>query len=171
MNVRLTKEGIDRAIELLELFNEEATGIVLENVVAKLTKEGIAAAQEYSDGMSYSTLEPSVVRGGILENRKAGYVALQGKGAVYDEFGTGDEGANDPHPLKGKFPLNPYNSGPTIKLDEFDRHYWIYKPMANEPYFDEYGKTYGIPSGKMMYNTSKHLRSIKDKIIKLSENI
>ena len=166
MKLKLTKEVINKTIEKLKLLEEEITGIALENVVAKLTIRGIATAQGYTTGMPRSTTEDSTIKGGVLDNRKTGYIALHGPGAVYDEFGTGDEGANDPHPLKGNFPLNPYNSGPTIRLDPLDRHYWVYKPMAGEPYFDDNGKTHGIPSGKMMYNTSKHLGSIKDKIIK-----
>lgn len=166
MKIKLKKEHIDIVIDKLKMLDEEITGISLENVVAKLTIRGIATAQGYAAGMPRSTTEDNRIKGGVLDNRKTGYIALQGPGAVYDEFGTGDEGANDPHPRKSDFLLNPYNSGPTIRLDPLDRHYWVYKPMAGEPYFDDDGKTHGIPSGKMMYNTSKHLRSIKDEIIR-----
>lgn len=166
MIVKLTNEGISKAIEKLKLLEEEVDHLGLERIVTKLTVQGILAAQEYAAGAPQSNPEPSVIKGGTLQNGKAGYIALQGEGAVYEEFGTGEEGANDPHPMKNNFSLNPYNSGPTIRLDEFDRHYWVYKPMAGEPYFDEHGKTHGIPSGKIMYNTSKHIRSIKDNIIR-----
>ena len=166
MIVRLTPESINKCIEKLNILNEEISDIIPKKVVKQLITEGESIANEYNNGAPRSGLSESIIVSGTLTNGTSGYIALTGESAVYDEFGTGDEGANNPHPMKNNFPLNPYNSGPTIRLDEFDRHYWIYKPMAGEPYFDEYGITHGIPSGKQMYNTSKHLRSIKDNIIR-----
>lgn len=166
MIVKLNVESIDLLIESLNNFKEEITDIALADVVNELTTRGMAVAEGYTRGMPSSNLEESIIDGGVLENGKTGYIALRGPGAVYDEFGTGDEGAADPHPMKGNFPLNPYNSGPTIRVDPLDRHYWVYKPMAGQPYFDENGKTHGIPSGRMMYNTSKYLHSIKKEVIK-----
>ena len=166
MKVKLSDESIRKSIEQLKNLQEEMDDIALNNIVTKLINEGTKIANEYTIGAPQNNNQESVIVSGLLESGKAGYIALRGPGAVYDEFGTGDEGANDPHPMKNNFSLNPYNSGPTIRLDEFDRHYWIYKPMAGQPYFDDDGKTHGIPSGKMIYNTSKHLRSIKDDIIK-----
>lgn len=172
MKITLTNEGISKAIEKINNLNEEVTDIALNRVVKQLVRIGTDIANDYTIGAPQSNEEPSVIISGLLENGKAGYIALRGEGAVYEEFGTGEEGANDPHPMKNNFPLNPYNSGPTIRYDEFDRPYWIYKPMAGQPYFDEYGKTHGIPSGKMIYNASKHLRSVKDNIIKTEfENV
>lgn len=165
MQIKLNVESINKAIAKLNNFTEELSDIAPNRIVSQLVNIGADVANGYTAGSPQSNEEPSVIVSGILENGRVGYIALRGEGAVYEEFGTGDEGANDPHPLKNNFALNPYNSGPTIRLDEFDRHYWIYKPMAGQPYFDEYGKTHGIPAGKMMYNTSRHLRSIKDTII------
>lgn len=170
MIVKLNKESINKCIEKLNLLNEEITDLSLNRVVNKLIKEGTNVANDYVIGAPQASENQSVVISKILQNGKSGYIALRGEGAVYEEFGTGDEGQNDPHPMKNNFNLNPYNSGPTIRMDEFDRHYWIYTPMANKPYFDENGITHGIPSGKAMYNTSKHIRSIKDDIIKKEFN-
>lgn len=166
MEIKLSIENINKAIEKLNNLSEEVGVIAVNRIVKKLVDDGKNVANDYTIGAPQNNETPSVIVGGVLESGKSGYIALRGEGAVYDEFGTGDEGANDPHPMKNNFALNPYNSGPTIRLDEFDRHYWIYKPMAGQPYFDEYGKTHGIPSGKMMYNTSKYLRSVKNDIIK-----
>lgn len=93
-------------------------------------------------------------------------IIMQGENAVYDEFGTGEEGMHDPHPLKNQFPLNPYNSGPFIFYNEFTgRYQWRYRPMAGKPYFTETGLTSGTPSGKQMFNTLQYVYSMKGDIV------
>lgn len=94
-------------------------------------------------------------------------IVLDGADAVYDEFGTGEEGAHDPHPMKGDFGLNPYNSGPFVSthIDKNGLHFWFYSNMEGMPYFYDGGLTYGIPSGKQMYNTLQYVRQIKGDVI------
>ena len=43
-------------------------------------------------------------------------VSMSGPQALYDEFGTGTIGEQNPHPIKNEFGLNPYNSGPLILI-------------------------------------------------------
>lgn len=45
-------------------------------------------------------------------------VSMSGEQALYDEFGTGTIGSENPHPMKNNFNLNPYNSGSTIRKNE-----------------------------------------------------
>ena len=94
--------------------------------------------------------------------------------AVYDEFGTGEEGLASPHPMHETTsrPLNPYNSGPYVSthIDYTGKHYWIYAPNAGIGNYDQNGKTYGIPAGKQIYNATKEIRARKDDVIKKELN-
>lgn len=51
----------------------------------------------------------------INKDDKSAYV--KGTQVLYREYGTGTMGMNDPHPMKNMqdIPLNPYNSGHTIR--------------------------------------------------------
>lgn len=51
----------------------------------------------------------------IKKDDKSAYV--EGTQVLYREYGTGTIGAEDPHPMKNMqdIPLNPYNSGHTIR--------------------------------------------------------
>lgn len=40
---------------------------------------------------------------------------VRGNQVIYREFGTGTEGSNNAHPIKGEFNLNEYNSGSKIR--------------------------------------------------------
>lgn len=55
---------------------------------------------------------------------KAVYIS-GGSQLLYDEYGTGDVGQSNPHPLHQKAGMNPYNSGPTI-FELNGKHYWYY---------------------------------------------
>lgn len=171
MNVRLNKESINIAIEKLNNLKEEITDVALSQVVDKLLREGEKVAIVHANSAARSGLEPSRVINKKLKSGLGGYIALVGENAVYDEFGTGEEGAATPHPLKGNFGLNDYNSGPYVskQIDAHGKHYWIYKPMTGRRYFDVDdvpGKTYGIPSGRMIYHADMHIKQIKDNVVK-----
>ena len=69
-------------------------------------------------------------------------VAMTGPSAPYSEFGTGTMGERNPHPIKNKFDLNPYNSGKMIReanasiskktgIPEGEK-YWTYKNANGE---------------------------------------
>ena len=137
-----------------------------ELIVQDLTEEGALEASLVNANAPKSGLVPSVVTHKF--KRLHGEVALTGENAVYDEFGTGDEGLWNPHPLKEEYGLNPYNSGPTIFYNQFaGRYQWFYRPMAGMPYFTSDGRTSGIPSGKQMYYALQRIRGIeKDVIVK-----
>lgn len=104
----------------------------------------------------------------VLTATQKGYnLTAIGKDVVYEEFGTGDEGASNGHPWKGQtnFKLNPYNSGKTIReANEFSAlhgitsgKYWTYKKSDTIYY------TQGVPSGKELYRTANYL---KDEVVK-----
>ena len=160
------KEAMQNMESLKDNFDDNS-----KTIVSKLLVEGEEMVKSsYANG-PFSGKDKSQVFSRTLESGLKGYIAFAGSQVLYEEFGTGDEGAKDSHPMKPLFKLNPYNSGPTIQVDEKNgHHYWIYKPMAGEPYFDEDGRTEGIPSGKHMYNASKYLdkraSKLAEKIIK-----
>lgn len=141
-----------------------------EEIVNKLCDQGYDVASEVAAFMPSNNNETSRVEKSV--NGSVGTLSLVGSGAVYDEFGTGEEGADNPHPMKNDFPfLNPYNSGPFVSTHINplnNRHFWIYPPMSGKPYFDLFdipGYTEGIPAGMPMYQALQHIRKIKNDII------
>ena len=136
------------------------------NIVKRLTHEGGYRAIEYNAMAPQSNPQRSTVEFGASDTK--GSISLNGPGAVYDEFGTGERGADDGHPLKGYYGLNPYNSGPFVSthINSQGRHYWFAPRWSSDPYIRENGYTEGIPSGKQMYKTLLYIRSIKDDIVK-----
>lgn len=168
MIVKLSPYGIKDAIAKIN-FLKDNIALASKEIIEELVNSGKSTAKILNKRAPHSGTEPSIVLGKITENGNKGYIALTGDSAVYDEFGTGEEGASNPHPLKGNFGLNPYNSGPFVSthINKNGKHYWFYGKMKGEPYFDsKTGYTEGIPSGKQMYNTSKYIREIKDDVIK-----
>lgn len=106
-----------------------------------------------------------------VEKKEKGYsITAYGDDVVYAEFGTGDMGAQNSHPKKSDYNLNPYNSGETIRdvsslqlmgkaLQNVAEHgivsgkYWTYKKDGAVHY------TQGVPAGKQMYNIVNYLKS------------
>lgn len=173
MIVPLSPAGIKDAIETLG-FLKSNINLASQEIVKQLVEVGKEQANLTNGTAISSGREKSIVIGWTTENKTKGYVALTGPNAVYDEFGTGEEGLASPHPMKNSASreLNPYNSGPMVRklIDENGRHYWIYTPNANIPNYDKNGKTYGIPAGKQIYNAAKEVRARKDDVIKKNLN-
>ena len=175
MIVPLSTAGIKDAIETLG-FLKSNINLASQEIVKQLVDIGYETASQINANAPQSGLTKSQVIQGITENKTKGYVALTGPSAVYDEFGTGEEGAADPHPMKNNTsrPLNPYNSGPYVSthINSKGEHYWFYSPMAgkNKYYKPETGYSKGIPSGKQIYNAAKEVRARKDDITKKNLN-
>lgn len=170
-NLKLTVADIKDTIKDIN-FLKDNLKVAGQEIVESLVESGGEIASQVNANAPSSNMQASTVVSRITENGTSGYIALVGPGAVYDEFGTGDQGATNPHPAKdfASRPLNPYNSGETIRIDKNGAHYWIYKPMANRPYFDKHGRTHGIPAGKQIFTASVHVRTIKDKVVKEKVN-
>lgn len=80
-------------------------------------------------------------------------IRVAGPEVIYDEFGTGTEGANSPHPKKGDYDLEPYNSGFYIQTDRNGNKYWRY-------YSDSRGRyvtSHGVPAGMFVYKSFMHV--------------
>lgn len=173
MIVKLSKQGIKDAIQKLE-FLKDNIKVANTDIIQNLVNIGVAEASTINAMAIQSGAEKSQVIGRVVENGTKGYVVLTGPNAVYDEFGTGEEGLASPHPMHdtSSRPLNPYNSGPYVSthIDYTGKHYWIYQPNAGIGNYDQSGKTYGIPAGKQIYNAAKEIKARKDDVTKTELN-
>lgn len=102
----------------------------------------------YGESKTDQTIDIGSISTEIRPDSTGYSLIASGKDVLYAEFGTGENGADNPHPRKGEFGLNPYNSGPTIKINSHTgRHFWWYQ-----------GYSEGNASGKQMYLTSDYIR-------------
>lgn len=174
--MRLSEYDISSLIQKLEGF-EETFNSTAYDIVNKLVDIGGEQAIKFNSIAPKSGTEDNVVlkEGAKIEGSKVtGSVVLYGPNAVFDEFGTGEEGRDNPHPLAGKirFTMPPYSgyvTGPYVSTHinpDNGRHYWIYKPNGSLPSYQDDGYTEGIPSGKQMYNTLQSIRDAKKSVIR-----
>lgn len=175
MEIKIGKAYLTDAIRRLETFASD-----IENANYEIVNDLVSSGKKYGSIINASApqsgTETSQVVGEMLDD-KTGVVSLTGRNAVYDEFGTGEEGAANSHPLHSSVTptLNPYNSGPVVSTHINDgtleygtqwNHYWYYKPMAGKPYFyGENGYTEGIPSGQQMFKTSIYLHGVEKNVV------
>lgn len=149
---------------------QDNINVANKDIIKKVVRYGETIAKaNYSVSPSTGTARSNVLSK-LSTNENNGYIAFQGPQVFYEEFGTGEEGAANPHPMKSLFQLNPYNSGPYVSTHvnkKNGKHFWFYSPLAGQPYFESgTGYTEGTPSGKIMYNTSKDLEKRATEIAK-----
>lgn len=151
--VNLDTTELSRLINNLRSFSND-----LKRLPSDISKEVADIGLEYlenlySNTQTDQTIDLSDLRCEVVETSQGHSIVASSAEILYAEFGTGEEGVDDPHPLKSDFGLNPYNSGPTIKINSNNgRHFWWYN-----------GYSEGNPSGKQMFQTHKFL---KDNVIK-----
>lgn len=170
VKVNLSNQDITHLIKRLEKLQKE-----LEKADSQIVKElsdlGLKAIESnysttpYKDGNE----DVSFYSTGSEKKKKIGVTGSQ---VLYNEFGTGTEGQNSPHPKKGEFGLNGYNTGETIRQNNSENSsasrlgipvgelYWTYREGNVKKY------TQGIPAGKQVYLAAKMLKREKDKIVK-----
>ena len=168
MKLILSEYGINETREDI-LYLRKTIKDTTKLAVRKIMEAGIDQAKLLNSVAPKTGVEENQIYGTSSKDGYSRQVVMSGPNAIYDEFGTGEEGAADPHPLKSKFGLNPYNSGPYVSthVNKNGKHYWFYRPMASiEPrYFKKSGYTQGTPSGKQMYNTLRYLEKNKKNIV------
>lgn len=177
MEISLNKEGVEgirKLIGKLDTLNMNLE-IAGEEAVDELVFKGATRASFLNSATPQTGTERSTIVADTNRTNKGyeGIISLTGPNAVYDEFGVGEEGAKDPHPIKSNFNLNDYNSGPFVSthINKNGTHYWFYGPMRGRPYFDaKSGYTEGVPSGKQMFNTSKFVRELESDVLKSKIN-
>lgn len=155
----------------LEKFDIEKTSQKIIDALAERALEEIKnnySKAEYGQAGEYMDFE----KVGTADEKT---VSMAGPQAWYSEFGTGTYGEMQPHPLKDRFGLNPYNSGPTIrpasekvsmKTDiPVGSLYWTYKDESGHIHYSQ-----GVPAQKQVYNAGqtikKELPEIVDKYMK-----
>ena len=86
----------------------------------------------------------------IIPRVDGGYdVDVIGTQVIYDEFGTGIVGANNPHPTKSAHNLNAYNTGASIHhFPDSNKDYWVYFVDGR------FATTHGIPAGQFIYDST-----------------
>lgn len=174
MKITLSVASINDAIGRLDTLKSNIE-VAQENTIDILVNKGGEQAIMYNNMAPSSGIEKSKVVYKTTESGKSGYIALTGENAVYDEFGTGEEGASNAHPYKGEFGLNAYNSGPYVSthINPFTgKYYWIIPDTYFVPneYVENTGYTEGIPSGKQMYSTDNYIKFIKNSVIEKEFN-
>lgn len=167
----LNPESINLMISKLDLLADDIK-IAPKLIVKQLLSKGESYAKNAYSAYPYrNSKEECMIKSDTDDDGTSGFVSLVGKSAFYEEFGTGELGASNSHPTKSDFtiPLKDYNSGPFVSTHtrtKSGKHYWFYKPMAGEKGYLKSGLTYGIPSGKMMYNTGKYLHKESKELVK-----
>ena len=170
INLNLSSQEIKELIKKLEKFKKEINEADIK-IVKELSDLGLKeieqnyASTPYKDGND----DVNFFATGTEKKKKIG---VSGSQVLYNEFGTGTEGENSPHPKKGEFGLNSYNSGRTIRQNNSENSsasrlgiptgglYWTYMDGSVKKY------TQGIPAGKQVYMAANVLKKEKDKIVK-----
>lgn len=177
MIIGLSEASIKDAIHRVETLADNinvANELIVEQLIDKGEKQAnLYHATVANYGINDTHIDSEMSLNG---NSSKGSVLMTGPSSVYLEFGTGEEGAADGHPLKWQtnVPLNGYNSGPFVSkhINKSGRHYWIIPKGKYSPnsYVKANGYTEGIPAGKVMYNTAQYMRFIKSTIVEKNLN-
>ena len=178
MEIKLVEWSINDAIGRVNTLikNIEVSN---EKIVEQLVEKGENQANSYHNQMPSYGIVDTYIDSDLKLNggNSKGTVSMNGPSAVYYEFGTGEEGAKNGHPLKWQtnVHLNGYNSGPFVSkhINKSGRHYWYIpknKYWSSSPYVKEGGYTEGVPAGKVMYDTARYLRFIKGSVVKKQLN-
>ena len=153
--VDLSEDGINKLLAQLQGFDkklEEANKKVVDDL-AKYTKK-VMKKTHNSSSFRGNTKMSFDIEGDDLNKE----VIMYGYQAIYSEFGTGTEGANNPHPTKGNYELKGYNTGETIRTNKSaesnaSQHdipvgglYWTYTDENGQKQY-----TQGIPAQKEGY--------------------
>ena len=134
-------------------------------------KEIASKGETYLDAQYVSRFKDPNITDISTSFRKTsdGYALVsKGKDVVYEEFGTGDEGASHPHPVKSNYNLNDYNSGEYIRnVSDYDENSYVYDDLQEigikSGKFWIYSKndilyyTQGVPAGQEMWRTRNEL--------------
>ena len=153
--IKLDNKDISSLINKLQVLKSDIKKLTHE-INKEIAEIGLEYLNnEYANTRTDHTIDINSIETDIVETTKGYSIVAKGSEVLYAEFGTGEYGQDNPHPLKQEFDLNPYNSGPIVSthINKNGRHYWFYDNQYSE----------GNASGKQMFNTSKYLR---EKVIK-----
>lgn len=173
--IEVTLDNVDSVIKSLEKLEKDIDWVA-QLLVSEILEEGVEYARKQYNSREY---DPNISNINVDYSTKDmnGELYAYGKDVVYEEFGTGDRGEQNQHPVKSRYNLNDYNSGRTIrKVDDVPEgslekedldaigissgKYWTYNKDGTVYY------TQGVPSGQEMWKTRNYLlnNSIQKKV-------
>lgn len=170
IKIKLSSNDIKDTIKKLQEFQKALTNAG-EEVVDELCELGLKEIQTNYSQTPFKDGNEDVgffVAGSKTKKK----VGVSGSQVLYNEFGTGTVGEHNPHPKKGDYSLNAYNSGKTIRRNQKENSnatqngipegelYWTYIKDGQKHY------TQGIPAGQQVYKAAKTLQKEKTEIIK-----
>lgn len=170
ISINLSSQEIKKLINRLEGFKKRLDEADAK-IVDELSNLGLQEIEQNYASTPYKDGNDDV-NFFITGTEKKKKVGASGSQVLYNEFGTGTEGENSPHPQKGEFGLNAYNSGRTIRQNNNANSsasrlgiptgglYWTYMDGNVKKY------TQGIPAGKQVYMASNVIKREKNRIIK-----
>lgn len=170
IKMELSSSSIKDTIKKLKQFQKEMNKAD-EEIVEQLANLGLEEIQKNYANTPFKDGNDDI---GFFKtgSAKRKSVGVAGSQVLYNEFGTGTEGANNPHPEKDNYGLNSYNSGRTIrKNNKNDSNatqngipvgelYWTYNSDGQKIY------TQGIPAGQQVYKAAKVIQEKKKEISK-----
>ena len=156
-------KGIINALKDLYRDIDDESNKMLEEIVSK--------GETYLNKQYASRIkDPNIDDISTSWNKKGNEYELRasGKDVIYEEFGTGDEGASHPHPNKSEYNLNDYNSGSYIRdVSSVEKGTYTYEDLQEigitSGKFWQYEKngtvyyTQGVPAGQEMWDTRNYL--------------
>lgn len=175
INIEVDETNIKDVIQALkDMLNDIDDNV--EKIMTEIATDGKNYLDEKYDDR---VLDPNITE--IFTNststRNSCEIVSSGKDVVYEEFGTGDKGEDNPHPVKSNYNLKGYNTGEWImdtadnsspRLVEFlatqgiySGKYWRYRKDGTYYY------TQGVPAGQEMWDTRNYL--INEAIPKISK--
>lgn len=171
IKLELTQRSLKGLIKSLQDFGRK-TNSLGDKILEEIADEGRKIIDQSLATSDFTFSEP--VSSFKRQSKNRVEFGIQGNQAIYEEYGTGTVGAMNSHPTKDSR-LNPYNSGETIRTNDFRDNlvatdtgkpiprgtlYWTYKYNGEKIY------TQGRPAGCHVYKASKEMRERAKEIIK-----
>lgn len=152
------KKALIRAKHKLQMLPNgltAASNVINGRIANELTSEIESNYNNFVSSLSHDHQDRSDTQIYQYRTDKGYRVIASGSQVLYDEFGTGDRGLMSPHPDKGSYGLNAYNSGEHIKLDLNGSHYWVYYSTKD----GKFTSSHGVPAGMFMYKSFENIAS------------
>lgn len=172
-NVDLDKNGLLNLQKEISKMGSKMK-IAQKQICKELSEYGVKKMQEIYDNYELFGNYPSTIYTEGTDTEKK--IIMRGPQAIYDEFGTGTLGEQNPHPIKSEFNLTEYNSGRTIRpargvdVDEALKQgtqipegglFWTYRNAVGDKIY-----TQGTPAQKEGYDSMMLTKSKSPQIIK-----
>ena len=165
ITIKLSTASVDNAINELKAL-KDLIKYASRDTTKEIIEEGVATAKSYDVGAPDTGNDKYDFVADYKSDSTKGSIIMEGQDAVFVEFGTGDIGEENSHPLETSTPgIVGYNKfGTTIRENEDGKHYWFAPVKFQNAYYKKGGYTRGIPAGLQMYNTLSDLYTIAPKI-------